>query len=236
MLGTAAHSNADAFDPAGEAEKAKEYADAQDALQYAVSNGAHTHTVTGNVKVYKVDPTNKYMKATASGGKVTLGGTTTFVTGYSPSTKKLVTSSIAVGGMVTGVTVNKSAKTCYSASYDSANECLDLTAVTFDAVGNVTVEKNASAITYATGASASDGAGAEFLYGLGNPNTGTVSVGTFIQPTITLSNDGTSTTSGAVPYVASVSDLEATSSITSGATSSAGAHEHSINKRTAPQQ
>ena len=233
MLGTAAHSNTDAFDPAGEAEKAKEYADAQDALQYATSNGAHTHTVTGNVKVYKVDPTNKYMKATASGGKVTLGGTTTFVTGYSPSTKKLVTSSIAVGGMVTGVTVGKSSKTCYSASYDSTNECLNLTAVTFDAVGNVTVEKNASAITYATGASASDGAGAEFLYGLGNPNTGTVSVGTFTQPTITLSNDGTSTTSGAVPYVASVSDLEATSSITSGTTSSAGAHEHSIDKRTA---
>lgn len=233
MLGTAAHSNAADFDPAGEAEKAKEYADAQDALQYATSNGAHTHTVTGNVKVYKVNPTNKYMKATATGGKVTLGGTTTFVTGYSPSTKKLVTSSIAVGGMVTGVTVGKSSKTCYSASYDSANECLDLTAVTFDAVGNVNVTKNASAITYATGAAASDGAGAEFLFGLGNPSTGTVSVGSFTQPTIALSSDGTSTTSGAVAYVQSVSDSEATSPITSGTTSSAGAHEHSIDKRTA---
>ena len=232
MLGTAAHSNVDAFDPAGEAEKAKEYADAQDALQYAVSNGAHTHTVTGNVKVYKVNPTTKYMKATATGGKVTLSGTTTFVTGYSPSTKKLVTSSIAVGGMVTGVTVGKSSKTCYSASYDSDNECLDLTAVTFDAVGNVNVTKNASAITYATGAAASDGAGAEFLFGLGNPATGTVSVGTFTQPTVALSS-ATSSASGAVAYVASVSDSEATSSITSGTTSSAGAHEHSIDKRTA---
>ena len=175
------------------------------------------------------------MKATASGGKVTLSGTTTFVTGYSPSTKKLVTSSIAVGGMVTGVTVGKSSKTCYSASYDSANECLDLTAVTFDAVGNVSVTKNASAITYATGAAASDGGGAEFLFGLGNPTTGTVSAGTFTQPTITLSNDGTSTTSGAVAYVASVSDSEATSPITSGTAASAGAHEHSINKRPAQQ-
>ena len=232
MLGTAAHSNVDAFDPAGEAEKAKEYADAQDALQYAVSNGAHTHTVTGNVKVYKVNPTTKYMKATASGGKVTLGGTTTFVTGYSPSTKKLVTSSIAVGGMVTGVTVNKSAKTCYSASYDSANECLDLTAVNFDAVGTVTVNKNASAITYATGAAASDGAGAEFLFGLGNPTTGTVSIGTFTQPTVALSSV-TSTASGVVPYVESVKDSEATSAITSGTAESAGAHEHSIDKRSA---
>ena len=228
MLGTAAHSNVDDL-----VQDLHGYADAQDALQYAVSNGAHEHTVTGNVKVYKVNPTNKYMKATASGGAVTLGGTTTFVTGYSPSTKKLVTSSIAVGGMVTGVTVNKSAKTCYSASYDSANECLDLTAVDFDALGTVTVNKNASAITYATGAAATDGAGAEFLFGLGNPATGTVSIGTFTQPTITLSNDGTSTTSGAVAYVASVSDSEATSSITSGTTSSAGAHEHSIDKRTA---
>ena len=200
-----------------------------------MSNGAHTHTVTGDVKVYKVNPTNKYMKATASGGAVTLGGTTTFVTGYSPSTKKLVTSSIAVGGMVTGVTVGKSSKTCYSASYDSANECLDLTAVTFDAVGNVTVDKNASAITYATGAAASDGAGAEFLFGLGNPSTGTVSVGTFTQPTIALSSI-TSTAAGAVAYVESVKDLDATSSITSGKAASAGAHEHSIDKRTAPQQ
>lgn len=233
MLGSAAHSDASSFDPAGSGQGAKEYADAQDALQYAVSNGAHTHTVTGNVKVYKVNPVNKYMKATATGGKVTLGGTTTFVTGYSPSTKKLVTSSIAVGGMVTGVTVGKSSKTCYSASYDSSNECLDLTAVTFDAVGNVTVDKNASAITYATGAAASDGGGAEFLFGLGNPNTGTVSVGSFTQPTITLSSDGTSTTSGAVAYVQSVSDSEATSSITSGKAESAGAHEHSIDKRSA---
>ena len=175
------------------------------------------------------------MKATATGGKVTLGGTTTFVTGYSPSTKKLVTRSIAVGGMVTGVTVGKSSKTCYSASYDSTNECLNLTAVTFDAVGNVNVTKNASAITYATGDAASDGAGAEFLFGLGDPNTGTVSAGSFTQPTITLSSI-TSEASGAVSYVASVGDLEATSSITSGMTSSAGAHEHSINKRTAPQQ
>ncbi len=197
-----------------------------------MSNGAHTHTVTGNVKVYKVNPTNKYMKATATGGAVTLGGTTKFVTGYSPSTKKLVTSSIAVGGMVTGVTVGKSSKTCYSASYDSTNECLNLTAVTFDAVGSVIVDKNASAITYATGAATSDGAGAEFLYGLGNPTTGTVSVGTFTQPTITLSSIA-STASGAVAYVQSVSDSEATSSITSGTAASAGAHEHSINKRTA---
>ena len=174
------------------------------------------------------------MKATASGGKVTLGGTTTFVTGYSPSTKKLVTSSIAVGGMVTGVTVGKSSKTCYSASYDSANECLDLTAVTFNAVGDVTVSKNASAITYATGAAASDGGGAEFLFGLGNPSTGTVSIGTFTQPTIALSSV-TSTASGVVPYVESVKDSEATSSITSGKAASAGAHEHSINKRPAQQ-
>ena len=175
------------------------------------------------------------MKATATGGKVTLSGTTTFVTGYSPSTKKLVTSSIAVGGMVTGVTVGKSSKTCYSASYDSTNECLNLTAVTFDAVGNVNVTKNASAITYATGAAASDGAGAEFLFGLGNPNTGTVSVGTFTQPTIALSSV-TSAAPGVVPYVESVGDSEATSPITSGTAASAGAHEHSINKRTAPQQ
>ena len=76
---------------------------------------------------------------------------------------------------------------------------------------------------------------AEFLFGLGNPNTGTVRVGTFIQPTITLSNDGTSTTSGAVAYVQSVSDSEATSSITSGKAVSAGAHEHSIDKRPAQQ-
>ena len=234
MLGTAAHSNVDAFDVKGAAEGAKEYADAQDALQYATSNGAHTHTVTGNVTVYKVNPTTKYMKATAAGGKVTLGGTTTFVTGYSPSTKKLVTSSIAVGGMVTGVTVGKSSKTCYSATYDSANECLNLTAVTFDAVGSVNVTKNASAITYATGAAASDGGGAEFLFGLGNPTTGTVSVGTFTQPTITLSG-ATSSTSGAVQYVESVSDLEDTSHITSGKATSAGAHEHSIDKRPAPQ-
>ena len=210
------------------------YADAQDSLQYATSSGAHEHTVTGDVKVYKVNPTNKYMKATATKGAVTLGGTTTFVTGYSPSTKKLVTSSIAVGGMVTGVTVNKSAKTCYSASYDSANECLDLTAVNFNAVGDVTVSKNASAITYATGAAASDGAGAEFLFGLGNPTTGTVSVGTFTQPTITLSS-ATSSTSGAVAYVESVKDLEDTSSITLGKAESAGAHEHSITKRPAQQ-
>ena len=174
------------------------------------------------------------MKATASGGAVTLGGTTTFVTGYSPSTKKLVTSSIAVGGMVTGVTVNKAAKTCYSASYDSANECLDLTAVNFNAVGDVTVSKNASAITYATGAATDDGTGAEFLFGLGNPTTGTVSVGTFTQPTVALSSV-TSTPPGAVAYVESVEDLEDTSSITSGKAASAGAHEHSINKRPAQQ-
>ena len=229
MLGTAAHSNVDDL-----VQDLHGYADKQDALQYAVSNGAHEHTVTGNVKVYKVNPTNKYMKATASGGAVTLGGTTTFVTGYSPSTKKLVTSSIAVGGMVTGVTVGKSSKTCYSASYDSANECLDLTAVKFDAVGDVTVSKNASAITYATGAAASDGAGAEFLFGLGNPTTGTVSIGTFTQPTVALSSV-TSTAPGVVPYVESVKDSEATSSITSGKAASAGAHEHSINKRPAQQ-
>ena len=199
------------------------YADAQDALQYAVSNGAHEHTVTGNVKVYKVNPTNKYMKATASGGAVTLGGTTTFVTGYSPSTKKLVTSSIAVGGMVTGVSADK---VIYNAEYNTANECLDLTPVT------LTVTKNASAITYATGAAASDGAGAEFLFGLGNPTTGTVSVGTFTQPTVALSSV-TSAAPGVVPYVESVKDLDATSSITSGKAASAGAHEHSIDKRTA---
>ena len=229
MLGTAAHSNVDDL-----VQNMQGYADAQDALQYATSSGAHEHTVTGDVKVYKVNPTNKYMKATATKGAVTLGGTTTFVTGYSPSTKKLVTSSIAVGGMVTGVTVNKSAKTCYSASYDSANECLDLTAVNFNAVGDVTVSKNASAITYATGAAASDGGGAEFLFGLGNPTTGTVSVGTFTQPTITLSS-ATSTAPGAVAYVESVKNLEDTSHITSGKAASAGAHEHSINKRPAQQ-
>lgn len=228
-LGTAAFANTGAFDASGAAssaeQAAKNYADQQMGKLVTASDGAHTHTVSASgTCTPQLSPTPKYLSAAASGGAVSLGGTTTFLTDVGLTTKNLVTGSIAVGGMVTNVS-STTTNVCTGSSYNSETCCLTLSFGDISALGTVT--KNVSAITYATGAVSDSGTGAAVGTDV-TSSPGTVSIGTFTQPTITLTaNDSTGT--GRITYLQSVAGASTSVSV-SGSAASNGDHTHTISK------
>ena len=147
---------------------------------------------------------------------------TKFLTGLGTPTKEyLVTDTIAANGMVTNLSANKD---IYSAKYDDATECLELSTVT------LTVTKNANAITYATGASTTTTSStASFVTGYSSPSSAAASVASVTQPTITLADTAAS---GGVVLLSSVAG--ATTNVTvSGTATEAGSHSHTLSKKTA---
>lgn len=195
--------------------------------------GAHTHTVSASGSITpNLSPTTKYLSASASGGSVALTGDKTFIKSLSLNTQNLVKSSIAVGGMVTDVTISptRASQSGFTSSYDSTTCCLTLTPFSGYIVSDVgsTVTKNSSAITYATGAVGASGTGDAVGVSV-TPTTATVGIGTMTQPSITLTvNDATAT--GRVTYVQSVAGAS-TSVNVSGTAASNGAHTHDVSKK-----
>lgn len=231
-LGTAAFANTGAFDASGAAssaeQAAKNYADQQMGKLVTASDGAHTHTVSASgTCTPQLSPTPKYLSAAASGGAVSLGGTTTFLTSVGLTTQNLVTGSIAVGGMVTNVEPTRANQSGFTSSYDSETCCLTLTPFSGYIVSDITTTKNTGAITYATGSVSATGSGAAVGTDV-TSNNGTVSVGTFTQPTITLTANE-STAAGRITYLQSVTGASTSVSV-SGSAASNGDHTHTISK------
>ena len=201
---------------------AKTYAETKVAEIQVDAGGAHTHNLSASGSCTpKLTTTTKHITASATGADVKMSSTK-FLTGLGTPTKEyLVTDTIAANGMVTNLSANKD---IYNAKYDSANECLDLTPVT------LTVTKNANAITYATGASTTTTSStASFVTGYSSPSSAAASVASVTQPTITLADTATT---GGVVLLSSVAG--ATTPVTvSGTATSAGAHSHTLSKKTA---
>ena len=201
---------------------AKTYAETKVAEMQVDAGGAHTHAVSASGTINpNLTTAAKHITASATGAAVKMSGTK-FLTGLGTPTKEyLVTDTIAANGMVTNLSANKD---IYNAKYDSANECLDLTPVT------LTVTKNANAITYATGASTTTTSStASFVTGYSSPSSAAASVASVTQPTITLADTATT---GGVVLLSSVAG--ATTPVTvSGTATSAGAHSHTLSKKTA---
>ena len=201
---------------------AKTYAETKVAEIQVDAGGAHTHNLSASGSCTpKLTTTTKHITASATGADVKMSSTK-FLTGLGTPTKEyLVTDTIAANGMVTNLSANKD---IYNAKYDSANECLDLTPVT------LTVTKNANAITYATGASTTTTSStASFVTGYSSPSSAAASVASVTQPTITLADTATT---GGVVLLSSVAGVTTPVTV-SGTATSAGAHSHTLSKKTA---
>ena len=182
-------------------------------------SGAHTHKVTASGKITpNLAKTEKFLSATASGTAVETTASDQFVKQVKLNTKKLVTAEYVSGVAANSTTIN--GVTATVGSGEDA-ECLIFTAQssTFNALGTV------SKTEAATGAVATDGAGADVGTSVDDTVKGTAigSVSIKTQPTITLSNTGNT----GVKFVETVSGAETSVSV-EGTAASAGAHEHSI--------
>ena len=207
----------------------------------AVSDGAHTHTVSGSVTVPTVTHTTKYVGATATGTAVS-APTSNFVTSYPGAISHLSTTSLkGVAGTTTVSSVtNAGTKTNGTAAAWGAtvtNGVLSFswtantpTAVTLPTFSAVTVATaNANATTLATGELASTATGGAVLIGLGTASTAKAVTGVTVsaQPTITL-NTSTASATGKVSLVDTVTVGSGTASLTNGAAASNGAHTHDV--------
>ena len=201
---------------------ARTFAETEDARLQVDAGGAHTHSlsVSGSCTP-NLTSTAKHITASATAPTVKMSGTK-FLTGLGEATKAyLVTDTIAANGMVTNLSANKD---IYSAKYDEATECLELSTVT------LTVTKNANAITYATGASTTTTSStASFVTGYSSPSSAAASVASVTQPTITLADTATS---GGVVLLSSVSGASTPVTV-SGTVGEAGSHSHTLSKKTA---
>ena len=184
------------------------------------AGGKHTHSlsVSGSCTP-NLTSTAKHITASATAPTVTMSGTK-FLTGLGEATKAyLVTDTIAANGMITNLSANKD---IYSAKYDEATGCLELSTVT------LTVTKNANAITYATGASTTTTSStASFVTGYSSPTSAAASVASVTKPTITLADTATS---GGVALLSSV-DGAPTNVTVSGTAAEAGSHNHTLSKK-----
>ena len=201
---------------------ARTFAETEDARLQVNAGGAHTHAVSASGTITpNLTTTAKHITASATAPTVTMSNTK-FLTGLGTPTKEyLVTDTIAAKGMVTNLSANKD---IYNAHYDEATECLELTIVT------LTVTKNENAITYATGASTTTTSStASFVTGYSSPSSAAASVASVTQPTITLADTATT---GGVVLLSSVAGA-ATNVTVSGTATSAGAHSHTLSKKTA---
>lgn len=168
-----------------------------------------------------VNATTTNIQATATGTNVGASTTDNFVRSYEGETNKLVTASIT--GVANTVNVAK-VNTAGSVVAGSAptwnavlnNEVLEfsfsagttpstVTLPTFDTETVAVADANAT--TVATGALASDGAGATIMTGLGNANTASAVTGVEVtaQPTITLAT-GATAGAGVIEVATGVSD------------------------------
>lgn len=130
---------------------------------------------------------------------------------------------IAANTFATGISVAASTSSAntdlFHASYDSTNECLDLSPMKVSAV------KSHSAISYANGSlQATDSGLAQVCTGLGTPTKSAPKVASVTNPTITLSNTATT---GGVELLESVSG-DTTAVTISGETATGGSHSHSV--------
>ena len=224
MLGTAAHSSADAFDPAGAANTVSNYLKNYIDSISIVSGGGHTHdagTLSGSCTPNLI-PTKKHITASASGAAVTLGSTQ-YISAIDATKSYLSKGTIAANTFATGISVAASTSSAntdlFHASYDSTNECLDLSPMKVSAV------KSHSAINYANGSlQATDSGLAQVCTGLGTPTKSAPKVASVTNPTITLSNTATT---GGVELLESVSG-DTTAVTISGETGTDGAHSHSV--------
>ena len=162
--------------------------------------------------------TEKFLSATASGTAVETTASDQFVKQVKLNTKKLVTAEYVSGVAANSTTINGVTATVG----DGADaECLIFTAQssTFNALGTV------SKTEAATGAVATDGAGANVGISVDDTVKGTAigSVSIKTQPTITLSNTGNT----GVKFVEAVSGAETSVSV-EGTAASSGAHTHTI--------
>ena len=201
-------------------QSAKDYVDHK-AIE---ESGAHTHKVTASGKITpNLTKTEKFLSATASGTAVETTASDQFVKQVKLNTKKLVTAEYVSGVAANSTTINGVTATV---GEGADAECLIFTAQssTFNALGTV------SKTEAATGAVATDGAGADVGTSVDDTVKGTAigSVSIKAQPTITLSNTGNT----GVKFVETVSGAETSVSV-EGTAASAGAHEHSIIERLA---
>ena len=200
-------------------QSAKDYVDHK-AIE---ESGAHTHKVTASGKITpNLSKTEKFLSATASGTAVETTASDQFVKQVKLNTKKLVTAEYVSGVAANSTTIN--GVTATVGSGEDA-ECLIFTAQssTFNALGTV------SKTEAATGAVATDGAGADVGTSVDDTVKGTAigSVSIKTQPTITLSNTGNI----GVKFVETVSGAETSVSV-EGTAASSGAHAHTIGTST----
>ena len=196
-------------------DKAKDYVD----HKAIVESGAHTHKVTASGKITpNLTKTEKFLSATASGTAVETTASDQFVKSVTLNTKKLVTADYVSGVAANSTTINGVTATV---GEGADAECLIFTAQssTFNALGTV------SKTEAATGAVATDGAGADVGTSVDDTVKGTAigSVSIKTQPTITLSNTGNT----GVKFVETVSGAETSVSV-EGTAASSGAHTHTI--------
>lgn len=186
-------------------------------------SGAHTHKVTASGKITpNLTKTEKFLSATASGTAVETTASDQFVKSVTLNTKNLVTAEYVSGVAANSTTINGVTATVG----DGADaECLIFTeqSSTFNALGNVSKTKAA------TGAVSEGGDGDAVGTSVNDTVKGTAigSVSIKTQPTITLSNTGTT----GVKFVETVSGAETSVSV-EGTAASSGAHTHTIGTST----
>ena len=199
-------------------QSAKEYIDKK-AIE---ESGAHTHKVTASGKITpNLTKTEKFLSATASGTAVETTASDQFVKSVTLNTKNLVTAEY-----VSGVAANKTTINGVTATVGSGAdaECLIFTSQssTFNALGDVSKAKAATGAVAADGEDA-DGAAVGISVDATQKGTAIGSVSIKTQPTITLSNTGTT----GVKFVETVSGAETSVSV-EGTAASSGAHTHKI--------
>ena len=196
-------------------QSAKDYVDHK-AIE---ESGAHTHKVTASGKITpNLTKTEKFLSATASGTAIETTASDQFVKSVTLNKKNLVTAEYVSGVAANSTTINGVTATVGSGA-DA--ECLIFTSQssTFNALGDVSKTKAA------TGEVADNGEGAAVGTSVDDTVKGTAigSVSIKTQPTITLSNTGTT----GVKFVETVSGAETSVSV-EGTAASSGAHTHKI--------
>ena len=196
-------------------QSAKDYVDHK-AIE---ESGAHTHKVTAAGKITpNFAKTEKFLSATASGTAIETTASDQFVKSVTLNKKNLVTAEYVSGVAANSTTINGVTATVGSGA-DA--ECLIFTSQssTFNALGDVSKTKAA------TGEVADNGEGAAVGTSVDDTVKGTAigSVSIKTQPTITLSNTGTT----GVKFVETVSGAETSVSV-EGTAASSGAHTHKI--------
>lgn len=200
-------------------EQAKEYIDKK-AIE---ESGAHTHKVTASGKITpNLTKTEKFLSATASGTAVETTASDQFVKSVTLNTKNLVTAKYVSDVAANSTTIDGVTATV---GEGADAECLIFTSQssTFNALGDV------SKTEAATGAVEANAAGAAVGISVDDTVKGTAigSVSIKTQPTITLSNAGTT----GVKFVETVSGAETSVSV-EGTAASSGAHTHAIGTST----